>query len=44
MTRRNRGLMIIGFVIFLAAWLAWKVLHTASTIAPPPPVTRSDGR
>jgi hypothetical protein len=44
MLRRKRGLLIFGVIIFLAAWLAWKVLHTASTIAPPVPVTRGSGR
>lgn len=40
MPRRNRGLLIFGVIVLVVAWLAWKVLHTASTIAPPVPVTR----
>ena len=45
MLRRKRGLLIFGVIIFLGAWLAWKVLHTASTILPPPvPVPRGTER
>jgi len=45
MLRRKRGLLIFGVIIFLGAWLAWKVLHTASTIMPPQvPVTRDTQR
>jgi hypothetical protein len=42
--RRNRALMVIGVVIFLAAWLAWKVLHTASRIPTPVPLTQGNDR
>ena len=44
MMRRNRGLMVIGIVIFLAAWLAWKLLHTSSRIPTPPPVSQGNQR
>ena len=40
--RRNRALLVLGVAIFLAAWVAWKVLHTASTVLPPvPPAPRN---
>jgi hypothetical protein len=32
MHRRRRNLIAIGFVAFLAAWFAWKVLLTSSKI------------
>ena len=35
--RRNRAVMVLAIVIFLAAWVAWKVLHTASIVPPPVP-------
>lgn len=44
MMRRNRSLMIIGVVIFLAGWLAWKVLLTGSTLPPAAPVAQSPDR
>ena len=43
MMRRSRGLMVIGVIVFLAAWVAWKVLHTASRIPVPAPVTQGNG-
>ena len=44
MMRRNRSLIVIGFVVFLAAWLAWKVLVTKSKAPPPIPVTQGNER
>jgi hypothetical protein len=44
MKGRNRNLMVIGFVIFLAAWLAWKVLVTKSKLPTPVPVTQGNER
>src|SRR5262245_718925 len=32
MPGRNRNLIVVGFVLFLAAWLAWKVLHTKADL------------
>jgi hypothetical protein len=41
MHRRRRNLIAIGFVAFLAAWLAWKVLLTKSKIPASPPAART---
>ena len=44
MKQRNRGLIVIGVVIFLAGWMAWKVLLTKSKLPSPPPVTQGSER
>jgi hypothetical protein len=44
MLRRNRTLLIIGIASCLAAWLAWKVLLTASTLQTPAPVRQGSAR
>jgi hypothetical protein len=44
MKRRNRCLIIIGVVICLAGWLAWKVLLTKNTLPSSPPVTQGSER
>jgi len=44
MMRRNRSLIVIGFVVFLAASLAWKVLVTKSKVPTPMPVTQGNER
>ena len=44
MKGRNKGLMVVGLVLALAAWLAWKVLHTTSTLPTPVPVTQGNGQ
>jgi hypothetical protein len=38
MQRRRRTLIAVGFVAFLAGWLAWKVLLTKSKIPASAPV------
>jgi hypothetical protein len=35
--RRNRAVVVLAVAILLAAWVAWKVLHTASIVPPPVP-------
>src|SRR5262249_50422633 len=42
MHRRRRNLIAIGFVTFLAGWLAWKVLLTKSKIPASPPAARTE--
>jgi len=42
MHRRRRNLIAIGFVAFLAGWLAWKVLLTKSKIPASPPAARTE--
>jgi len=37
---RRRSTLIIGVVICLAAWLAWKVLVTKSKLPAPAPVVQ----
>jgi hypothetical protein len=44
MKGRNRNLIVIGLVVFLVAWLAWKVLLTKPNIPTPPPVTQGNAR
>jgi len=33
--KRHHTLIIIGFALFLAGWLAWSVLLTEEAVAPP---------
>jgi hypothetical protein len=41
MTRRNKTLFTLGFVLFFAGWLAWKFIVTKAFLtAPPPPAER----
>lgn len=44
MKGRNRSVIVIGVVILLAGWLAWKVLLTKSTLPTPAPLTRDTER
>jgi hypothetical protein len=36
MKRQHRTLIAVGFLLFLAGWLAWSVLLTESEIEQPP--------
>ena len=38
MKRHHKILLAVGVIIFLAGWLAWSVLLTASDMAQPAPV------
>lgn len=38
---RNRTLLVVGVALFLAGWLAWKVLLTQSALPPAPPAAPS---
>jgi hypothetical protein len=40
MKRRHKTLIAIGFIVFLAGWLAWSVLLTESELAEPAPVVQ----
>ena len=40
MSRRNRSLLIVGVVVMLLGWLAWKTLLTANTLPTPPPAAQ----
>jgi hypothetical protein len=44
MKGRNRSLIVIGVVIFVAGWLAWKVLLTKSKLPSPPAATQGSER
>lgn len=36
MKRQHKTLLTVGFLIFLAGWLAWSVLLTESELEEPP--------
>ncbi|MGH7786100.1 MAG: hypothetical protein ACRERC_04490 [Candidatus Binatia bacterium] len=40
MRGRNRTFLLVGVVLLLAGWLAWKVLLTQSKLPTPPPVAQ----
>jgi hypothetical protein len=42
MKRQHKTLIGIGFLIFLAAWLAWSVLLTESELTEPAAVQQGD--
>jgi hypothetical protein len=42
MKRQHRTLIAVGFLIFLAAWLAWSVLLTEEELTEPAPVVQGD--